>query len=84
LACLEFLLRYTTAMHKTINASISVSGQVTLLEPLDLVTAHRALVTILEPLPRKKMRSKYAGAFSSDFSDTSEKVDELLAIGFAK
>ena len=65
-------------MHKTINASISANGQVTLLESPDLTTTHRALVTILEPLGQQKVKSKFAGAFSSGYSDTSEKVDELL------
>ena len=65
-------------MQKTINASISASGQVTLLESPNLTTTHRALVTILEPLGYQKIRSKYAGAFSSGHSDVSEKVDELL------
>jgi hypothetical protein len=71
-------------MHKTIDAAISASGQVTLLEPLVLETSHRALVTILEPLPKKRVQSKYAGAFSSGHSDTSENVDKVLASGFGE
>jgi hypothetical protein len=71
-------------MPKTISAAISATGQVTLLEPLVLEMPHRALVTILEPLPQQKVNSKYAGAFASGRSDTSESVDAILADGFGE
>jgi hypothetical protein len=71
-------------MNQTFAAKISANGQVQLLEPLQLTESKRALVTILDD-ERPRVRSKYAGAFSSGHSDTSERVEEVLSeFGFAK
>ena len=72
-------------MHRTLEARIEANGEIRLLEPVQLSGAHRALVTVLEndvqPAPR--VRSKYAGAFTSGHEDTSERVDEVLEeLGF--
>lgn len=72
-------------MHKTLEARIEANGEIRLLEPVQLVGSHRALVTVLEEevSPKPRVRSKYAGAFTGGHTDTSERVDEVLEeLGF--
>jgi hypothetical protein len=75
-------------MHTTLEARIEANGEVKLLEPVKLSGSRRALVTVLEDevLSNKpRVKSKYAGAFSSGHRDTSTRVDELLEeLGFGE
>jgi hypothetical protein len=74
-------------MHTTLEARIEANGEVRLLESVKLSGSCRALVTILEDeiFDKPRVKSKYAGAFSSKNKDTSTRVNEWLEkLGFGQ
>jgi hypothetical protein len=75
---MEYGLRYTFAMTRTVPARINADGSIQLHEPVHVNGPHRATVTIFEDEPGMRSRSKHWVAFSSGHADTSERVDELL------
>ena len=65
-------------MARTIPARINADGSIQLLEAVNVQGPHRATVTIFDDEPQMRPRSKHWGAFSSGYTDTAERAEELL------